>query len=377
MKLLQEIDSLTQIDIEALMSRGLREGPQLEYKETLLPLSDQKKFELLKDVSSMANSEGGVIVFGVKQDQTGAPTSLLGLEIENVDELHNRLDQILNDNLDERLSGLRHRAIPRSDGKYFYVIQVPASYLAPHMITMPSTKPRFYLRVNTVNAPMNAQQIKDASLRIERAQNRAIGFVQNRIEWNARFSGAGYIFHIVPLYSRPYNIDLTNEDTVKSLSALESGYPSHSVHGLLIKNESEFRREHVLITREGAFESFRTPIAKAGKSNSDVPLLALTVLEREILKFANAVAKHPHSGLAELPALIGLTLVGMKGVGIWDEDGFPWDQTFDEDQIALEPVILQDWSEMDAALKNFFDVIWQSFGTFGSPNYDERGARIC
>jgi hypothetical protein len=92
------------------------------------------------------------------------------VEIEKVDELHNRLDQILNDNLDERLPGLRHRAVPRSDGKYFYVIQVPASYLAPHMITMPSTKPRFYLRVNTVNAPMNAQQIKDASLH---AQNRA------------------------------------------------------------------------------------------------------------------------------------------------------------------------------------------------------------
>jgi hypothetical protein len=237
MKLLQEIDSLTEADMEVLMSRGLREGPQLEYKETLLPLSDNKKFELLKDISSMANSDGGVIVFGVKQDQTGAPTSLPGVEIENVDELHNRLDQILNDNLDERLPGLRHRAIPRSDGKHFYVIQVPVSYLAPHMITMPSTKPRFYSRVNTVNAPMNAQQIKDASLRIERAQNRAIGFPQKRIEWNTRFSGPGYIFHLVPLYSKPYNIDPTNEDTVKSLSALGSGYPSHSVHGLLIKNE--------------------------------------------------------------------------------------------------------------------------------------------
>jgi len=75
MKLLQEIDSLTETDMEVLMSRGLREGPQLEYKETLLPLSDNKKFELLKDISSMANSDGGVIVFGVKQDQTGAPAS--------------------------------------------------------------------------------------------------------------------------------------------------------------------------------------------------------------------------------------------------------------------------------------------------------------
>ena len=78
-------------------------------KKRLLPLSDNKKFELLKDISSMANSDGGVIVFGVKQDQTGAPTSLPGVEIENADELHNRLDQILNENLDERLPGLRRR----------------------------------------------------------------------------------------------------------------------------------------------------------------------------------------------------------------------------------------------------------------------------
>lgn len=46
----------------------------------------------------------------MKQDQTGTPASLPGVEIEKVDELHNRLDQISNDNLDERLPGLRHRA---------------------------------------------------------------------------------------------------------------------------------------------------------------------------------------------------------------------------------------------------------------------------
>jgi hypothetical protein len=30
---------------------------------------------------------------------------------------------------------------------------------------------------------------------------------------------------------------------------------------------------------------------------------------------------------------------------------------------------------MDETLKNFFDVIWQSFGAYGSPNYDEDAAR--
>lgn len=88
------------------------------------------------------------------------------------------------------------------------------------------------------------------------------------------------------------------------------------------------------------------------------------------------MVKHPHSGLAELPALTSLTLVGLKGIGTWGQDGFPTDQIFDEDRIAPEPVILHNWNEFDAVLKNFFDVIWQSFGAYGSPNYDANGTRL-
>jgi hypothetical protein len=48
----------------------------------------------------------------------------------------------------------------------------------------------------------------------------------------------------------------------------------------------------------------------------------------------------------------------------------------DEDQIAPDPVILHDGNELEGILKNFFDVIWQSFGAYGSPNYDEKGSRL-
>lgn len=266
MKVLQDIGSLVYADVEALQTRAVREGPQIEYKVALLPLTDTKKFEFLKDVSSMANADGGVIVYGVKQDDSGAPTELVALDLGSVDELQNRIDHVLNDNLDERISGLRHRAVPRPDGRHYYVVQIPQSYLAPHMITMPSTKPRFYRRVNTVNVPMTARQIKDASLLVERAETRAMAFIEKRIEWNARFNGPGYIFNMVPLYSKSYQLDLTNEDVVKSLSLLGSGNPVHSVHGYLIKDEAQRRRKHVLITRDGAVEKFRVPIAKTSRS---------------------------------------------------------------------------------------------------------------
>jgi hypothetical protein len=354
-----------------LYAKGRRSNTNLRF----CPLSDNRKFEFLKDVSSMANADGGVIVYGVRQDQSGAPAEMVALDLENIDELHNRIDLILNDNLDERIPGLRHRAVPRPDGRHYYVVQVPQSYLAPHVITMPSTKPRFYLRVNTVNVPMTARQIKDASLLVERAQNRAIAFVEKRVEWNARFQGPAYIFNMVPLYSKSYQLDLTDADVIKNLSSLGSGNPVHSVHGYLIKNEAQNRREHVLITRDGAVEKFRVPIAKTSQSSGDIPLIAVTPLEKKILEFSTAVATHAQPGVVELPALISLNLVGLKGIGIWGKDGFGSEQVFDEDQITPDPVILHSWSELEGVLKNFFDVIWQSFGEYGSPNYDENGVR--
>ncbi|MDX6527830.1 MAG: hypothetical protein QOH41_120 [Blastocatellia bacterium] len=100
MRLLEDIASISCADIENLQTRAVREGPQIEYKLALLPLSDDRKFEFLKDVSSMANADGGVILYGVRQDQSGAPAEMVALALENIDELHNRIDLILNDNLD-------------------------------------------------------------------------------------------------------------------------------------------------------------------------------------------------------------------------------------------------------------------------------------
>jgi hypothetical protein len=54
---------LHQIDaarLEALRVDGVREGRQLEYKETLPGNSDDDKKEFLADVSSFANAAGGI-----------------------------------------------------------------------------------------------------------------------------------------------------------------------------------------------------------------------------------------------------------------------------------------------------------------------------
>ena len=56
-------------DLEALIRSKTKESIELEYKSSeALSRTDNKKKELSKDVSALANSAGGVIVYGIVED---------------------------------------------------------------------------------------------------------------------------------------------------------------------------------------------------------------------------------------------------------------------------------------------------------------------
>src|SRR5438046_7909430 len=121
------LDEVTETDITALKERGVREDQTLDYKEELDVSREKGKFELLKDVTALANAAGGVILYGVTEgdgDDAGRIVDLPGLELE-MDRLQNTIDQLLQDGIDERIPGVLHRAIERSDGKHYLVIRVP------------------------------------------------------------------------------------------------------------------------------------------------------------------------------------------------------------------------------------------------------------
>jgi hypothetical protein len=61
---------LTQIDdalLESLRADRVREGRQLDYKETLPGARDDDKREFLSDVTSFANAAGGDIIYGLRE----------------------------------------------------------------------------------------------------------------------------------------------------------------------------------------------------------------------------------------------------------------------------------------------------------------------
>jgi len=69
----------TEEDIQSLITEQRPEDLQLEYKKSdSLAKAKEQKTEIAKDVSAMANSAGGVLVYGVDEQKKERRADYLG-----------------------------------------------------------------------------------------------------------------------------------------------------------------------------------------------------------------------------------------------------------------------------------------------------------
>ena len=90
---LKDADSWTADDLGALVEAKIPEGMRVEYKRDLKLDKKSQKAELAKDVSGLANAQGGWLFFGITEDESSEPlpaaieplpTTGLQTNIENV-----------------------------------------------------------------------------------------------------------------------------------------------------------------------------------------------------------------------------------------------------------------------------------------------------
>src|SRR5258707_6977707 len=104
-----EIDEVEDKHIVALVSEKVAERKVLEYKENRPDGTDGSKKEFLADVCSFANSSGGDVIFGIKDQRdaggraTGVPEAIVGLTGVNVGAGRERLEAIIRDGIKPRI----------------------------------------------------------------------------------------------------------------------------------------------------------------------------------------------------------------------------------------------------------------------------------
>src|SRR5262249_38779718 len=149
-----------QAELQRHIDDGVEENLNLDYKAgDALDKADKKKTEITKDVSAMANSAGGTIIYGIKEyaqpDKKHLPEDFA--PIDRTQFSKEWLEQIIN-SIQPRVNGIIIHPVDLSTGPndVAYAVEIPQSTTAHQARDF-----RYYKRFNFESVPMNDYEVRD------------------------------------------------------------------------------------------------------------------------------------------------------------------------------------------------------------------------
>lgn len=144
-------------DLKSLVNDEIEESLNLDYKSARsLDKSDGKKRELVKDISAFANSDGGIIIFGIEEvnHKPGEFSFVDGSVFTN-----EWLENVIDSNIQPRINSLLIYPIRINNqlDKTIYLVKIPESLNAPHM----SADKKYYRRFNLKSVPMEEYEVRN------------------------------------------------------------------------------------------------------------------------------------------------------------------------------------------------------------------------
>lgn len=144
-------------DLQWLIDNQVQENIHLDYKDSRA-LSKSNISEICKDVSAFANSDGGMIIYGIREDENGHFPKNIDAGVDNKIINKEWLENSINSNINPKIEGVIIKQISVSDEASAFVVSIPKSYRAPHQ---EGSKRVYYKRYNFKSAPMEHYEILD------------------------------------------------------------------------------------------------------------------------------------------------------------------------------------------------------------------------
>ena len=387
--LLQTLDQVDGAFLKKLCDDRCPESQTLDFKRDLPGNADKDKHELCKDVSSLANTEGGDLVYGI-EEVSGTAGSLAPISGEAADAAIRRIAQVLDANIEPRIQGIRLRHADITGG-YAILIRVPASFDGPHSVRTGHNR-RFVMRNGTSTTDMSFDQVRTAFDRTASLAEQARRFIAQRLQLIVDrkttaplMEGPHWIVHLVPVagLAGRRTVDLRSIYSKTFTEFLGEGWGGGSrtfnFDGLLVhpggkQEEGYYAYNHIF--RTGAIEG-----AQLGGANREVsPGVEKSIVwsldmsnffYHSIRKFVASAKTWGFAG----PAVLGVAVLNVEGyeLGIGDVFHRFSRATVDRPHLILPDVWIEDIdaTDLDGAIRPLMDTVWQAFGSERCLDFDE------
>ena len=143
-------------EIERMIRDQVQENIHLDYKASKA-ISQKARDEIAKDVSAFANSDGGVLVYGVEEDKASHFPVRIDEGVDDSVCSREWIENIVTSGISPKVNDVRILPLPVSPGRSLYVISVAKSFRGPHQ----ASDKRFYKRHNFKSEPMEEYEIND------------------------------------------------------------------------------------------------------------------------------------------------------------------------------------------------------------------------
>lgn len=389
-----DIESITKDTLQAFVDDQAVENQQLEFKHYIFTdgkVPDREKTDLLKEITALANAEGGIIIIGIDEEGKGVASKLLdaGCNLIDFDNIQLAIQQALLAKVRPRLYGITMKSIEVKDGKIAIIIDVPKSFNRPHAVN-DGNKDNFYIRHSNGVTYMSVDDLRRQFVFSSSFKYEIRNFRQERIgmilgdEFIGNLSnGAKILLHIIPLWSLDSgnSIDINRveqfTDNVKPISGGAWYYRFNSDGYCTYCKDSQTNDvdTYTQIFRNGIIEAVDIRMMNFNRN--------FIGQVYDWRKTENAIyqAIQKYSALLKKidvpkPWYIYISFLNAKG---FKSNIFYTGTTesIDRDLIhAIEAVWNDDEQVLDDVLKSTFDSLANSFGMSKSPNYDKEGNYI-
>ena len=157
----RSLHDLSFSDFQLLIDNHVPEGPHLEYKEAAYSGRPADIREMLRDITALANAEGGYLVMGIREDHASRAAALS--PIDDPRTKVQAINQACLDGIQERIPGLEVVSYEIGFNQGIIVIRVPPSEQRPHMMVRDQSTD-FVCRYSTDKRVMTLGEIRELIL---------------------------------------------------------------------------------------------------------------------------------------------------------------------------------------------------------------------